>query len=114
MSKNRRPRPRQPATPSPPANRRPPIWAAGILVLALAGVAAVLVYYFHNGGDGDAVASSPAAGPQATGVSPAAAAGTALSEAQRRTLVGRWRAPTPIMCWRSARSPPTAESTPPI
>ncbi len=91
MSKNRRPRPRQPATPSPPANRRPPIWAAGILVLALAGVAAVLVYYFHNGGDGDAVASSPAAGPQATGVSPAAAAGTALSEAQRRTLVGRWR-----------------------
>ncbi|MGO8691976.1 MAG: hypothetical protein ACLQLG_20335 [Thermoguttaceae bacterium] len=78
MSKNRRPR--QPAAPSPPANRRPPIWAVGILILSLAGVAAVLVYYFHNGSDGDTVASSPAA-----------AAGAPLSAAQRRALVGRWR-----------------------
>jgi hypothetical protein len=64
---------------------------AGILVLALAGVTAVTVYRFHNGGDGDAVASSPAAGPQSAGVSPAAPAGSAPSEAQRKNLVGRWR-----------------------
>ena len=89
MSRKHRQRGREPVAPSSAASRRRRIWAAAILVAGLAGVAALLVYQFHK--DGAALASAPAVGPQSGGVSPAASVGTALSEAERRELVGRWQ-----------------------
>jgi hypothetical protein len=50
-----------------------------------------LVYRYHRGGDGDAVASALPAGPPSVNGPPAASANTTPSEAQRRRLTGRWQ-----------------------
>ena len=113
MSRKHRQRGREPVAPAPATSRRRRIWAAAILVVGLAGVAALLVYQLRK--DGAALASRAGSGAATRGriagcfrrhgdsARPSAANSSAAGGAATR-----------IMCWRSARWPPMAGWTPPI